>query len=232
MKKPATRTARRLLAKLEALAARPGTNGEADAVNAKLERLKGKFDFNAPAPQDLRDLFKGVFITTTAASPVIPLDAGALDVGSFVKWALESRCGVPCLFRDGKLWAQTNPATAKRLAKIATALATGFLSLWAQCKTGGANPADRGLFLRGMYDGAMGEALTGALPSRTEKPAKLGRAKKASVAAPVGVVAHPYSIAVHLGRQLALCVPVETLSNQLASAIRGEITNNQPNTNP
>jgi hypothetical protein len=225
---PSTQT-RALLSKLEALADR-GINGEKQNAAAKLERLKSRYDFTAPARNE-RDLFKGVFITTTQAEPVAPLDSGALDVASFVKWAIEARCKVPCLFKAGQLFAQTDRRCAKQLAAIATAVSDSFLKLWTQYKASpGANVADRGNFMLGLYEGMMEEARHGeAIPRRVEywKPAK---AKRKAVAHAAGLSLHPYSVAVDLGRQIRFCVPLEKVSHQLETIIRGEIpdTTNTP----
>lgn len=224
--KPATPAARTLRLKLEALA-KQGVNGEATAAQAKLARLLARYDFNAPAGQDMRDLFKGVFITSTQAEPVARLDSGALDVASFVKWAIEVRCNIPCLFKDGQLFAQATHKTAQRLTSIATAVSDSFLKLWTQYRaTPGVNPADRALFLRGLFDGMLDDVLTGeALPKRIDhwKPAK---AKRKAVAHAAGLSLHPYSVAVDLGRQIRFCVPLEEVSNQLQNTIRGAIPDN------
>lgn len=222
--KPATPKARKLRLKLEALVER-GVNGEASAAQGRLMRLLARWDFNAPEQQeDVRDIFKGVFRQSSVAEPVATLDPGALDVASFVKWAIETRCAIPCLFRDGRLWAQATPPTARQLTDIARSISDSFLKLWTQYRNApGVSPLDRGNFLLGLYEGMMGEERSNeALPKRIEhwKPARAGRRAVARVA---GISLHPYSVALGLGRQIRFSVPLEDISHQLTATIRGEI---------
>ena len=225
--RPATPTARRLRVKLEVLAER-GVDGEQTLAKAKLARLLKQYDFNAPVQEDVRNLFKGVFIKSYGfTEPIARLDPWALDVAGFVKWAIENRCDIPCLFKNGELHAQATPPAARQLTVIAKAITDAFTILWDQFRAApGVNLADRGNFLLGLYEGMMGDERSGeALPKRAE-PWKPAKAKKKAVAHVAGVTLHPYSVAVALGRQITFCVPLDSISQQLTDTIRGAIPEN------
>lgn len=220
--KAPTAAARKLHAKLSALAER-GINGERDAAKLKLEKLVARYDFTQPDRTTV-DLFSGVFQRSTNAQPIATLDSGAMDVCSFVKWAIEDRAKIQCLFKDGQLCAEAAPRTAERLKAIAATVTDGFTRLWDEYKASpGSNPLDRAVFLRGIYDGLTGEKLTGPLPARIEEK-QSGRAKKKAVGHAAGIRLHPYQVAAHLGEQIRFCAPIEEVSNTLTDTInRGAI---------
>src|ERR1039458_966642 len=115
--KPATRKIRLLFAKLEALTER-GINGEQDAAFKKLDRLKARYDFSAPA-LDKDDLFAGVFQRASTATPVYKFNGDDFSMSSSVKWAIEKATGINCCFRNSEMLAEATPKTANKLAQIA-----------------------------------------------------------------------------------------------------------------
>lgn len=217
-----TPKARELLAKLTALAER-GVNGERDAAKRALARLKARYDFTKENKGGA-DIFDGVFIASTESQPVYPFQPQDWDIANAIKWAIESATGVPCLFHDGRLCARSDSGTAAKLHGIARTLLNNFAGLWRQyAATPGTNPADRGNFVLGLYEGMMGEERHGeALPRRatTEKPK---RARKRDLAPAPGISVHPYTIAHGLGKQIRYCADFETVSGQLDWSIKGEI---------
>ena len=64
--KPATTKARAMLRKLQALAER-GVDGEKLAAQRKIDRLKARFEFNAPGEAETPDLFQGTFKRSSKA---------------------------------------------------------------------------------------------------------------------------------------------------------------------
>lgn len=218
-KPPATPRARELLAKLIRLAER-GVNGEKANAEKKLERLLKRYDFSAP---DLttKDLFAGAFRPATVAVPVATISEP--DIASAVKWCFEHAARIECIFRGPVLLAQADDATAKRMSKIAETVSEGFRELWQQYAKAGANPADRGNFMLGLYEGMMRDERQGqALPSRAA-PVKLAKAKRKSVALAPGLNLHPYSVAVNLGRSIRFELPITEITAQLERTIKGEI---------
>ncbi len=220
--KPATPKVRALLAKLQAMAER-GLNGERDVALAKLTRLKSRYDLTAPDPNG-PDLFAGVYRTASTAKLVMRFEAGNFDVASSVKWAIENTTGVQCLFRDGQLYAQSTSATAAKLRGIASTVAASFGQLWDQFKaTPGVNPADRGNFMLGLYDGMMQEGRHNEpLPSRP-RGKRSAKAKKRAVGQAVGLNIHPYTVALNLGRQIRFCVPLGDIAGELDRAVKGQL---------
>jgi hypothetical protein len=79
---------------------------------------------------------------------------------------------------------------------------------------------DRGVFVRGLYDGMMNETRnTGQpLPSR---PGLRKRQKGRKGAAPraAGLHVHPYTLAVGLGKQIRFSAPVEEVAAELEVAM-------------
>lgn len=223
MKKLPTPKARELLAKLEALAER-GVNGERDNAIKKLRILRQRYDFTK-ANAGGTDIFKGVFITSPGpAAPIIAFDSADFDIANAVKWAIETETHIPCLYRSGQLCAQAAPSTANRLHEIAATVYGSFVKLWAQFKASPqVNPADRGNFILGLYEGMMNEERTNeALPGRAHVD-KVKRARKRDVAAVPGLAVHPYAVAVKLGRQIRFCVPFADIAGELDKTIRGEL---------
>lgn len=220
--KPANTKARALLAKLEAMAER-GINGERDAAKAKLDRLKARFDFSASDPNG-PDLFKGSFQRSTNAQTVLADSTIAGDVLNAVKWALENETKISCLFRNGALLAEATPKTAATLATIAKTVAHSFTQLWEQFQaTPGTNPADRGSFMLGLYEGMLNETRTNeALPKRL-RIEHTRKAKRRALNHAPGLSIHPYTIAVNLGKQIRFCVPLDTMTQELDRSLKGEI---------
>ncbi len=229
--KPATSTARALLAKLTALAER-GVNGEATAAKRKLDRLKRKFDFEAPDLTSTPELFAGVFKPAGAALRVRTFDRSQFDVANSVKWAIEQNTGIQCSFRgDGlELYASAMPDTATNLGRIAGTVTESFEELWRQfCAVAGGNPLDRSVFVRGLFDGMMGEEHPAGepLPRRTVTARPIKSRKKQAMNLAPGVSLHPYSTAANLGKQIRFSVPLDRLTeelNDMAGAVKGELS--------
>jgi hypothetical protein len=222
MKTKATKAARAVRAKLEALAARPGTPEEGAAAQKKLARLLEKYDFSqADISKD--DIFKGSFRPASTAELLHKFGPDQSDIAAHVKWSIENETKIACLFRAGELYAQADRRTAARLAKIAGTVAQSFAELWQHYATAGANPADRGNFIAGLYDGMMNDARTGqALPRRASCP-KVARAKCRAVGLPAGLNLHPYSVALNLGRQIRFSVSLDNLTEQLQTTLTGAL---------
>lgn len=226
-KRPAGLKLRALRDKLEALALQ-GVNGERDAAKVKLERLLGRYDFSKPMLRT-KDLFAGVFHRASVAVPVCAINDDT-EIANAIKWAIEQATKVPCLYREGCLWAEATPATVEKLKGIAATVGEGFNRLWDQfARVPGVNRADRALFLRGVWDGMMQEEKPDGepLPQRAFVPVK-HRAKKRSVAHAPGLQFHPYSIAVPLGRQIRFGVSLDKITGDLADTITKQIE--QPTT--
>lgn len=211
-----TPAARKLFDKLTALAEQ-GINGERDAAKLKLERLKGKYDFTQPDPQEM--LFSGKFIQASAATSIRTFKPWEMDTANAVKWAIENAAGIPCVFRSGELLAQANTPTAARLKDIAGTIANGFDTLWARYESApGAMPSDRSSFVLGLYEGMMGEHRENeALPARRVPKQKRG------VKIAAGMTIHPYTIGAGLGTQIRFCVPLGEIAGELERTIKGEI---------
>lgn len=213
--KAATIKARETRAKLQALAER-GVDGERTSATRKLAKLEARYDFSAVA-MSTADIFAGRFDKSSIARKVATLPDPHL--ANAVKWAIEGATKLPCAFRDSDLYADASERTAARLGDIAGALAASMETLWSQFqRTPGTNPADRPVFIMGLYDGMMNEPTPALLPSRIEKPAKF-RTKRQAVNLAPGLKIHPYSVAVGLGRDLRFSVPLEEVTNRLNAAI-------------
>lgn len=223
MKKLASPRLHDLRRKLAALAER-GVNGERDAARLKLSRLERRYDF-VTENKGGADIFDGVFVRALEAAPVFTFDAHEYEIANAVKWAIENATKIPCGFRDGSgLIAQAEPKTANRLHAIAGTLCQNFSALWRQyAETPGTNPADKGNFILGLYDGMMHEEREGqALPRRATVD-KVKKARKKDVARPAGLAIHPYTIAVGLGRQVRCCMTLDQIAAELEHTIKGEI---------
>ena len=217
--KPATPKARALLAKLEALAER-GVNGEKTAAQAKLSKLKARYDFSA-ADKTTEDLFKGCFRPATIAQPIFEHTTSARDVIDFVKWTIESETGIRCLFRGDQLMAEATPSTAAQLKTIASTITDNYTQLWKRFSHApGVNPADRPNFVRGLFDGMTGDEAPGQLlPSRIEPRTPKKRTTKKAVGYVAGLNLHPYSVAVNLGKQIRFCVSLNNITAELEQKI-------------
>ena len=214
--KPATGKIRALFRKLQALAER-GVDGEREVARRKLARIKARYDFSAPAVADCPDLFSGRFARSSAARPIYSFRINESDLSSSVKWAIEAAAKVRCLHRGEELLAEVTPATARRLRKIADHIAQSFRVLLERfCALEGVSAADRNAFLMGLYDGMLNDVRDPGqrLPGRSN-PAKRRKARTSSTNTAAGVQAHPYSIAVSLGKQIRFYAPVEQIAAEL-----------------
>lgn len=217
--KPATTKARALLAKLEALAER-GIDGEAEAALRKLDKLRKRYDFDAPIVRPESDLFAGVFHRGPCAAPVAIIPEP--DIASAAKWAIEQVTGIACRFRGPELLAEADPATARRLGAIAGTVATSFRALWSQfVAVPGVNGAERGLFVRGLFDGMMDDARQAGQPLPARVPVKAKRGKGNATLATVAV--HPYAVALSLGRSVRFGVPLPELGRELERVVAGAL---------
>lgn len=187
--------------KLQALAER-GVGGERAVARRKLARLEARYDFAAPAVADGPDLFSGRFTRSTAARPIYSFKRHESPVASSVKWAIEAATKVRCLHRGADLLAEATPTTARRLSEISDHIAQSSRVLLERfCALDGVTAADRSAFLMGLYDGLMndvrdpGQRLPGGSYSAKKRKARTAPANPAA-----GVRAHPYSIAVSLGK--------------------------------
>ena len=221
--KPATLKAWAMREKLEALVAR-GVEGERLAAQVKLDRLLMRYDFTKPRPATTADLFAGKFQPGPDAHPIGVVEDRSL--AAFVLWAVENRTGLRCRLRGAELIAEAAPETAARLNGIVQTIARGFSELWELFSaTPGVLTGDRALFMRGLYDGMMEDVLSGAmLPPRVGIHAvKRGRGKKLVPAPAMSL--HPYSVAVGLGRQIMLTIPLMDTKRDLETTLAGAIEN-------
>ena len=223
MKKLASNKTRALLAKLQALAAKPGTPDEGKAAAAKIAMLQKRYDFSqADISKD--DIFAGKFKPATIAAHIYSF-ASDYTIANSVKWAIEYSTGIKCVWRDGELLAEAAPSSAQKLAGIALSVSESFRELWNQfAKVPGVNSADRGVFIMGLYDGMMNEVKPALLPNRSAKPVKAARAKKKAVAAPPGIALHPYSVAVGYGKQVRFSTPWNVIAADLENFLPKEIS--------
>jgi hypothetical protein len=221
-KVPATPASHKLLKKLEALAAAPGTPDEGKAAAKKLARLKAKYDFTLPDASK-EGLFAGRFAPGIHGRPVMDFPDSTLSF--WTKWALEDATGISCTFQGSQLLANATPETAEKLKGIAKTITEGFSGLWSQFQSfpGIIAAQDKEIFMRGLYDGLMNEIkpLGERLPSPA--PVKVKKAKKKALAHPAGIGLHPYAVALDLGKQIRFCVPLSDISNQLENLKPKEI---------
>jgi hypothetical protein len=214
-----------MLKKLEALAAR-GIDGEKLAAQRKVDRLKARFDFSAPAPAETPDLFQGTFRRSSNARRIWSFAQTEFDVANSVKWAVETATGIPCLYRQRDLLAEATPATANRLAGIAEQIAHSFRTLIAQFSAiDGVSVTDRGVFVMGLYDGMMNEPrdVGQPLPSRPGVKRR-PRSKKPAPNPATGLHIHPYTVAFSLGRQIRFSVPLREIAAELQTVIQKRLT--------
>lgn len=211
--KPASATAWRLRDKLQALADY-GFNGEKSVAQAKLDALIAKYDWTRdPRKIVQKDVFGGKFVPASYASHVLAFSGNDYDIAGAVKWGIESRTGIRCVWRGtGELWAQADPSSVKRLTDAAKTVSEAFRALWHQfSRASGVEPQDRSIFVAGLADGMLGE-------KRSGKPLPCLPRPQRKSAAP-GISVHPYEIAVKLGESVRFSVPLEEITNQLAEAI-------------
>jgi hypothetical protein len=219
--KPANSKAWALLKKLQALAEQ-GIDGEKISAQAKIARLKARFDFTGHDPVRTPDLFSGTFKHSTKNRRIYGFGANEFDVANAVKWAIESSTRIPCVFRDRELRAEAAPVTVKRLTDIAGHIAGSFRSLIKQFSAiDGVSVSDRAVFVMGLYDGMMNEtrSVGQRLPSRAV-PKKKGRAKQTAAAQDSGLHIHPYTVALSLGKQIRFSAPIEQITAELETITR------------
>ena len=144
-----------------------------------------------------------------------------------VKWAIESATGIHCLYRGCDLLAEAAPSTANRLARIAEHISQSFRALVARFSTvDGVSPADRGVFVMGLYDGMMNDlrAVGQPLPSRPGVRRR-ARVKKSVVSSTTGLHVHPYTLAVGLGREIRFSVPLQEIAAELEALTQPRLAN-------
>lgn len=147
------------------------------------------------------------------------------DVANSVKWAIEKETKIACVFVNDELRVLATPKTAEQLRKIADTITGDFQALWNQFRSAGAHPSDRGLFIRGLYDGmAKEEKAPGEpLPQRYTDTAAIRNRKKRALNAAPGLSLHPYSVAVELGKQVRFTAPLADISAELDRTIKGAL---------
>lgn len=212
--KPATKSARLLLIKLQALADKPGTVAEGQAAQKRIDRLKARYDFECIASK-VGEMFAGTFTKSDCARSVMV--CADLSISSHIKWAIEESTGLVCLFKGNELFAEASPSTATRLGGIGHTIAAGFTGLWDQFRTfPGVAVQDRGLFFNGLYSGMMNQQKPAgeALPRSFQRASKSPATRRA-VGHVAGVRLHPYSVAVELGKQIRFNVPLPEITQQL-----------------
>lgn len=227
MKPQPTQAALLLRAKLAALVSR-GIDGEAENAKRKLARLDARYDFTAPCEQQKGDIFAGLQfnIRSQTARELATFAQTDSDIASFVQWAISTAAGVNGSLRqtaDWKLsvWMEADASAIPRLTVIAETIRRSFADLWKSfAGTPGVRPEARKSFLLGLYDGMMIESrATGqCLPPVVAAKVKVSKRKRQLAAAP-GISIHPYEIALGLGRDIRLSVPlgqiVETLEGRI-----------------
>jgi hypothetical protein len=91
----------------------------------------------------------------------------------------------------------------------------------------GVGPSDRGVFVRGLYDGMMNETRRNGerLPGRMTgvKVRKSARAGKLAVAEAPGLRIHPYSLGLGLGRQVRFSVPLDKITAELEEQVQRQL---------
>ena len=223
--RPANARARALFEKLQALAER-GIDGERITARNKIARLKARFDFSAPQSQETPDLFSGSFRRSSTARWIYSFASHEFDVANAVKWAIESAAKIPCLYRDGELWAEATSRTAKRLQEIADHIARSFRTLLDKLgAVDGVSVEDRSVFILGLYDGMMNEVRTVGqrLPgrSRVTKPRK---AKKRDGIPTSGLHVHPYTVGLSLGKQIRFSAALDDITAELEAVTQKHLT--------
>ena len=209
------------LAKLDALAAAPGTPEEGKRAAERGAAIRARYDCTRPEDRP-GDIFYGRFQRAPTAIPIA--DIPDLQIESAVKWAIENQTGIPCTIRGAQLCAEAAPATAAKLGTIAATISHGFRVLWQTFQAAPVVDSDRSLFYRGLYDGMMNDQRQNGepLPARTV-PHRKGRTKRQALGHVAGLHIHPYSVAVDLGRQLRFSTPIADITAELQTRIAGAI---------
>ncbi len=223
--KAASTKALAMLRKLEALAEQ-GVDGEKLAAQRKIDRLKARFDFDAPGRAETLDLFHGTFKRSSKARWIYSFTPSEFDVANQVKWAIETSTSIHCLYRGCELLAEASASTASRLEGIAEHISQSFRTLVAKFGAlDGVSAADRGLFVMGLYDGMMNDLreIGQPLPSRPGVKRK-GRAKKLAGSPATGLHVHPYTLAVGLGKQIRFSVPLHEVAAELNGTTQPRLT--------
>ncbi len=205
-----------MLRKLQALAER-GVDGEKLAAQRKIERLKARFNFATPCAEETPDLFQGTFKRSSKAKWIYSFPRAEVDIANAVKWAIESGTGIHCLYRDCDLLAEGAASTANRLARMAEHVSQSFQALAARFSAAnGVSPADRRVFVMGLYDGMMNDVRNAGQPLPGNPGLKRrGRVRKPALNPSTGLHLHPYTLAVGLGRQIRFSVPLPEIAAEL-----------------
>lgn len=214
--KPANAKVWALFRKLQALAER-GVDGEREAAQRKLDRLSSRYDFTVRAIGDTPDLFSGRFARSSTARPIYSFSNHEAALASSVKWAIEEATKIRCLHRGPELLAEATLPTARKLSQISDHIAQSFRVLMGGfCALDGVTAADRSAFLLGLYDGMMNEVRApGQRLPRHLSSARKRKAKASPENNAAGVQAHPYSIAVSLGKQIRFSASLEQIAAEL-----------------
>lgn len=225
-RKPASTKARAMLKKLQALAER-GVDGEKLAAQRKIARLKARFDFDAPAPPETLDLFRGTFKPSSKARRIYSFSPSEFDVANQVKWAIERATGIHCVYRNCDLLAEASLSTTNQLERIARHISRSFGALVAKFSAVNAvSVRDRGVFVMGLYDGMMNDLrdVGQALPGRPRVRLR-GRTKQPAGTPATELHVHPYTLAVGLGKQIRFSVPLQQIAAELDNLTRPRLAN-------
>ncbi len=223
--KPANSKARALLKKLKALAEH-GIEGEKISAQNKITRLTARFDFSAPDLAETPDLFSGSFKRSTTARRIYSFGGNEFEVANSVKWAIESATGIACVHHNHELLAEATLRTANRLTEIANHIAQSFRVLLDKFSAiDGVSVTDRGVFVRGLYDGMMNEvrACGQRLPGRSRGSKKL-KPKKRAASGATGLHIHPYTVAVSLGKKIRFSASLEQITAELEAVTQKHLT--------
>ena len=84
---------------------------------------------------------------------------------------------------------------------------------------------DRGIFVRGLYDGMMNEARGAGqrLPSRPVAQ-KTSKAKKRAATNASNLHIHPYTVAVSLGKHIRFSAPLEQITAELEAVTKKHLS--------
>lgn len=216
-RKPASLKVRMLFEKLRVLAER-GVDGEREVAQQKLARLEARYELTGPAVTDTPDLFSGRFARSSRARHIYSFKNNETALASSVKWAIEAATKVRCLHRNADLLAEATPRTARRLSEISNHIAQSFRVLLGRFSAlNGVTASDQSAFLMGLYDGMMNDVRDPGqrLPGSANLPRKRKGRPSSPTTARAGMQAHPYSIAVSLGKQIRFSAPLEQIAAEL-----------------
>lgn len=194
------------------------------AAEKKLARLEKRVDFTQ-VKLATHDIFSGVRVVPSPESHFV-CHLSDRDAAQAAAWAIKRETGIQCAFRNEcDLYALATVGTVHQLEPIARRITDGISVLWQQYHKAGGLAGDRTCFLSGCYDGMTGEQrpLGTPLPLRAIPPVRRVRAKRGSVATPQGLAAHPYSLALSLGRSIRLDVAITEIAGELERKIKGEL---------